>query len=482
MPYIRDNFEPPASHPKALWGLSLIYATFTLSLGVFLANLALFLKSQSGMSDDQSFGITAAFISLSFTTPLLGGYLCDKFGFRNATTVGLAFSFFGMMCIILPGHFTLFLGLSLFLVGNALCTPAIWSLVAMLYHKHDVRKESGSTLFYMLFNIGFLISNFCSGFIMEKLGYFTFFIFGAPLFVGFIAFLFMRGRFKTYAEIQTGERNYKGKDSHGIGILIVISILVTPVCYILLNYVTINSILIWVTVVISFLYLFKISRGLEPEEAKRLKAFMVLCIVGLAYLVIFSSEFDLLPVYAQGNIDRLIGGIELPAGIVTSLDPAYCILIGFVYSALWIKLDKINKNPALPTKFAVGLIFASLGYLLLTLLVYTHMASTFSILWLLLVFLFFVSGELLVVPIGIAMAGKLSPEGKEGICMGIWNLMTGAAAVLLGYLADFTVVPATDTISQSNYAYMVVFAYIGVTVLLLGIIMFFCRGFVKRLL
>jgi POT family proton-dependent oligopeptide transporter len=478
-----ESLSNSTSHPKALWGLSLIYATFTLSFGIFLANLAIFLKHQIGLNDDQSFGITAAFISLSFTTPLLGGYLCDKFGFRNAASVGLAFSFIGMMCLIIPGHITLFGGLSLFLVGNALCTPAIWSLVAMLYHKEDVRKESGSTLFYMLFNIGFLTSNFCSGFVMESIGYqLTFLIFGSPLLIGFIAFMFIRSRFKTYTEIQKGERNYKGTNTFGISSLIVISIVLTPICYLLLNYVLINSILLWVTVAISFTYLYILSRKVPEVESKRLKAFMILCLVGLAYLVIFSSEFGLLPVFAQGNIDRLVAGIELPAGIVTSLDPAYCIIIGFVYSALWVKLDKMKKNPALPTKFSFGLIFASLGYLLLSFLIFTHIDSSFSILWLLIVFLLFVSGELLVVPIGISMAGKLSPEGKEGICMGVWNLMTGASAVLMGYLADLTVVPATDTIQQSNSQYMDVFIIIGVVVFVLGVIMFFCRGFVKRLL
>jgi len=83
---------------------------------------------------------------------------------------------------------------------------------------------------------------------------------------------------------------------------------------------------------------------------------------------------------------------------------------------------------------------------------------------------------------GISMAGQLSPEGKEGFCMGVWNLMSGAGAVLMGYMAFFTVVPSTDTITQSNTQYMTVFATVGVIIFLLGIVMFLCRGFIKRLL
>ncbi|MFT6834323.1 MAG: POT family proton-dependent oligopeptide transporter [Francisellaceae bacterium] len=477
------NISVNNSHPKALWALSLIYATFTLSFGIFLANLAIFLKSQAGMTDDQSFQITAAFISLSFTTPLLGGFLCDKFGFRNAVTVGLGLSFIGMMCIIIPGNLTLFLGLAIFLAGNALCTPAIWSLIGMLYHKNDARRESGSTFFYMLFNIGFLTSNFFSGFVIAKIGYYyTFLIFGSPLLIGFLAFLIFRSRFRTYRETEEGELMNQGNITVNIISLIAISILLVPLYYMLLNYAEINGIILWIVVLASFAYLFIVSRKLPKAQANKLIAFIILCIVAMAYFIVFASEFGLLPIFAQGNIDRLILGVQVSGGIITSLDPAYCILIGFIYTAMWVKLDKLNKNPSLPTKFALGLILASIGYLILSLLIKTYISSMFSMLWLLLVFGFFVAGELLVVPMGISMAGQLSPEGKEGFCMGVWNLMSGAGAVLMGYMAFFTVVPSTDTITQSNTQYMTVFATVGVIIFLLGIVMFLCRGFIKRLL
>ena len=470
-------------HPKALLTLSLIYATFTLSFGIFLANLSLFLKDQVGMTDDQSFQITAAFISLSFTVPLLGGYLCDKFGFRNAVSVGLGLCFIAMMCISVPGRFTMFLGLSLFLTGNALCTPAIWSLVSMLYHKHDAKRESGSTLFYMLFNIGFLCSNFFSGFVIESVGYYyTFLFFGSPLLLGFVAFFFVRGSFRTHGEMEEGELMNKGNVVVNVLALIGISIVLIPVCYWLLNYAEINGIILWVVVVVSFLYLFKISRKLPKAQANKVIAFILLCIISLAYFIVFTSEFGLLPIFAQGNIDRLIFGMDVSAGIITSLDPAYCILIGLFYTALWVRLGKVNKNPALPTKFAMGLILASIGYLILALLIKTNISSMFSMFWLLLIFGFFVAGELLVIPIGISMSGQLAPKGKEGFCMGVWNLMSGTGAVLMGYVAIFTVVPKLDSLTQSNEQYMIVFLSVGAVILIIGITMFFCRGYIKKLL
>src|SRR5260221_6492233 len=44
------------------------------------------------------------------------------------------------------------------------------------------------------------------------------------------------------------------------------------------------------------------------------------------------------------------------------------------------------------------------------------------LIWLLPIFILFVTGELLILPTGIAMAVRLAPPGKEGLFMGFWNV------------------------------------------------------------
>ncbi|MFZ9036139.1 MAG: peptide MFS transporter [Francisellaceae bacterium] len=474
------------THPPSLWILSGVYACFTLALGVCMANLLLYFNHHTQLGNDHSFQVYAAFNSLAFTLPLIGGLLCDKFGFRNTATIGLGLSFIGLAIFAIPSEQSIFLGLAVFLVGNLYCTPAIWSLITMLYERSDSRRDSGSTIFYMLFNIGFLLANLTSGFVGEAIGWhLTFLLYGTPSLIAFFVFFFLRGKIKTHEEVITGERRFQRSSAYGITWLLIWAIILTPVCYILLNFVIINDIILWSMVLVSFVYIWHLSMKHKKNDSRqsgRLKAFLFLCIVAMAYLIIFNSEFGLLPVFAENNLNREIAGITFPGEIITSLDPAYCIVIGLFYSWLWVKLDKYRKNPSLPTKFTWGLIFAACGYLLLSLILFNFLNIKFSILWLFLVFLLFVAGELLVVPIGIAMVGKLSPEGHEGLLMGIWNLMTGAGALLTGYIASFTVIPKSDTLTQSNLQYLWVFLSIGIVVLIIGLFMLWVKKFIIKLI
>ena len=59
-------------------------------------------------------------------------------------------------------------------------------------------------------------------------------------------------------------------------------------------------------------------------------------------------------------------------------------------------------------------------------------------LWILLGYVFLTTAELLISPIGYSMVGRLSPEGKEGILMGVWTLFIGFGAIISSYLANLT--------------------------------------------
>ncbi|MCF6776451.1 oligopeptide:H+ symporter [Thiotrichales bacterium 19X7-9] len=470
--------------PKSLWILSLIYMTFTFAFGVFLSYLLVMLELVYGLTKDQSFNLFAAFNSLAFSLPVLGGFFCDKFGFRNGAMVGLLFSAMGMLTLLMPGFTFLILGLSIFLVGNAFCTPALWSLVGMLYHKQHKKRESGSTIFYLLFNIGFLLSAISAGFMLKYYGKPGLILYIIPLFFGFLLMLLLRKKIRTHNELISGKILVRGKSNlHSTMMIIIISITLVPICYFLLNFVMINSIIMWVIVALAFLYIIYLSIFIKDrQKSKHLVAYVCLCFIGFAYLIIFNSEFGLLPIFAQSSINLMIGSIQLPAGEITSLDAFYCIFLGLIYSTLWTRLEKKGKNPSFPTKFSLGLIFASIGYLILSLLIFTHLSSTFTVFWLLLVFLFFVSGELMILPIGIAMAGKLAPEGKEGLLMGVWNMVTGVSAVFVGFIASFTVSPKGSSLSVINTQYLKVFFTLGLCIFIVGLIAFILRGLIKRLL
>lgn len=460
-------------HPPALWWLSLVYGLYAISYGVLFANLLLYSDHNPLLhfTENHAFQFFAAFSTLTFILPFVGGHVCDKHGFLKVAKTGLLLNFIGFLCLTInASKLFFFIGIGLCLTGNAFAMPAIWSMVGLIYAKQDGMQEAGTTIFYLLFNIGFLIAFSCSGSISEWYGYPTMFaIFSLGALFSFIALQYSTKLITNLPIVKSDTKKF---------IALTIGIFLTTIF--LLIFLVINNILMWLLTFAAFSYLIYLAKQSNylPYQ-KSIRAFMYLCLLGIVGITIYNAEFGLLPEFSDHAINLSIASFKLPAQIITSLDPLFCILLGVLLSKLWVYLTARGKNPALATKLSLGIILPALGYLLLVFALWSAMSHKLHLIWLLPIFILFVLGELLVIPVGIAMATRLAPPDKEGLFMGIWNLMQGFSALITGYIAYFTVVKPTQTQLQINLQYDQVFFNTGLVILLIGVVAFFTRNKIK---
>ncbi len=170
---------------------------------------------------------------------------------------------------------------------------------------------------------------------------------------------------------------------------------------------------------------------------------------------------------------------ELPASLFQALNPAYILIFGLVFSALWSFLAKRGWEPPAPTKFAFGLLQLSLGFFCLWW--GTKTASPLGmvgLVWLILSYLLQTTGELCLSPIGLSMMTRLSPPRLVSTTMGAWFLATAFSQYIAGIIAKFTAVgenglsagvpPPAETVE----IYGKVFLQIGLTALLVGLLAF----------
>jgi POT family proton-dependent oligopeptide transporter len=109
---------------------------------------------------------------LCYLTPLLGGFIADRFfGNRNCILLGGSMMAIGQMLLftsatIFPSNLSLattlmWLALGIIIFGNGFFKPNISSMVGSLYPKQEKSKlDTAFTIFYMGINVGAFLGQF----------------------------------------------------------------------------------------------------------------------------------------------------------------------------------------------------------------------------------------------------------------------------------------------------------------------------------
>ena len=185
-----------------------------------------------------------------------------------------------------------------------------------------------------------------------------------------------------------------------------------------------------------FAYLLVLG-GLNADEKKRILVIAVLFVFAAIFWSAFEQTPTALNLFAQDFTNRTIGGWEMPATWFQSINSAWIILLAPVVAALWTALGSKNINLSSPVKFAIGLGFTTIAFLVMLFASYIvvgegHTATKVSPLWLITFYLLLTLGELFVSPVGLSSMTTLSPKRYVGQMMGIWFLASSLGNLIGG--------------------------------------------------
>ncbi len=471
-------------HPVGLWFLAWLAILVNFSFGTINSLLVLYLTHPLHFSQKEAYPLVAAFNSLIFATPIVGGYLAGKFGYKQACLIGLIMCLIGAASVTIVTKVNMYFGLAAFVIGIGLAVTAFYCLVDLLYAKQDVRRESGFTLYYLLFNIGFLAAGIVGGYVSQDFGYHYAFVAAAAALIVAIISLLLSWKMIQPHPTRSMAPQIKWPGGLNYLALIVFGGVFIPLALLMLKEVHLNNMLLWLLVIGASIGLIVLAWKQRDKIARyKLYAFLALCIISIVFWSLYMLESSLLTIFIEKNVNRVFFGSTIPPSAFYGLDPFFIISLGFFFSWAWRHLAERNKNPTLPTKFSASLIVMGCGYLLFVVGIYfcnqLHQTSMF---WVVAGYLFLTTAELLLSPVGLAMVGRLSPVGKEGILMGVWQLFTGFSAVVSGYLASMTVVPKARTPAVNNPIYSSSFTRIGLAAVIIGVITIFFIPAIKRLI
>ena len=133
-----------------------------------------------------------------YLTPILGGYIADKYiGYRWAVVIGAFVMTLGHASMALESiHAFLYIGIGCLIVGNGFFKPNITSIISHMYRDVPEKKDGAYTIFYMGVNAGAFLGIMLCGYLGEKVGWhYGFGLAGVFMFLGMLQFYFAQGIF-----------------------------------------------------------------------------------------------------------------------------------------------------------------------------------------------------------------------------------------------------------------------------------------------
>lgn len=424
-----------------------------------------------GMEEGTALAIMSIYGSLVYMSGIIGGWLADRiFGASKAVFYGGILIMLGHIALAIPGSMALFfVSMVLIVLGTGLLKPNVSSVVGELYSEHDQRRDAGFSIFYMGINLGGFIAPLIVGTIgMNYNFHLGFGIAAVGMFLGLVIFMYTKkknlGLAGTYvaSPLSPAERK-KVLLIIGIGaVLLAVIVAIT----IPLGLLTFDSLIVIVGILgiliptLYFIVMFRSPRTTNVERS-RLIAYIPLFIAAIMFWAIQEQGSTILASYADKRTQLDFAGIHISPAWFQSLNPLFIITLAPVFAWLWMKLGK--RQPTIPKKFALGLLFAGLSFLVILLPAYFGGENSLvNPLWLVLSYFIVVLGELCLSPVGLSATTKLAPSAFSAQTMSLWFLASAAAQAINAQIVKFYS-PATE---------MTYFGVIGGVAILLSILLY----------
>ena len=458
-------------HPPSLPYLFLTEMWERYGFYVVQGLLVLYLTMYFGYDDDASYTILGAFTALAYMSPIVGGYVADKYlGFKNCIIWGGIFLIIGYAILAMPfANALLYPGLATIVIGTGLFKPNVSSLLGIQYPKNDPRLDSGFTIFYIGINLGAFLAGITSGYIREYVGWWaSFAVASTGLILGLATFLYA---LRFINDPHPDKSEHKSKFRFFIYCLLAIA----GISFLFTMHKLTDWLLPSLGIVLLF-YLGYLALQQEPAARNRLLLLTALIVSSVIFWMLYLQMFFSANLFVERLVNRDVFGLHLSNTVFWASESVFIILLGPIFAWAWHVLNRQNRNPSYVAKFITGIFFAGMGMLVLGLS--TYMPDSEGLVHPIFIFgayLLVTIGELFLSPIGLSAVTILAPTNLTGMMMGIWFVAIGFGGVFAGVIAKAASVPnkvdmTVDMLSIYRHAFLD-FAYLAffVTIVLIFI-------------
>jgi POT family proton-dependent oligopeptide transporter len=465
------------SHPKGLYILFMTEMWERFSYYGMRAIFILFMTKALLFDKALASNIYGSFTGLVYLTPLLGGYISDKYwGNRRSIFAGGVMMAIGQFVMFASGslvsstptaentsaNMLMYLGLGLLIFGNGFFKPNISTMVGQLYPTADKRVDGAFTIFYMGINLGAFLSPLVCGGLGDtgnpadfKWGFLAA---GIGMTISIITFELLKNKYIVShdglplgmpkkaivlppgtaadrdADMAKASADIPKFNTTQLMMWLVIMAGVFFVFKSLMDFDYFGALIFSIAIAVPGLII--TDKSLTTIERKRIWVIFILCFFVIFFWSAFEQAGASLTFFAEEQTERTLFGWEMPASWFQSFNALFIVAFAPIFASMWVRLGKANREPSSPLKMSMGLLLLSLGYFVIAVGVKGVGADVkVGMFWLTTLYLLHTFGELCLSPIGLSMVSKLAPLRFSSLLMGTWFLANSTANKFAGILS-----------------------------------------------
>jgi POT family proton-dependent oligopeptide transporter len=481
MQSIKNRF---ANAPDGTAVLFFIQIFATLGFAVLYSTLVLYATKHLQLSVKMATALMGVFGAFNYGLHLFGGYLGGRFlSNRNLFVGGMALQVIGCGCISTGTLPLFYIGLAFFLTGSGLNVTCINMMLTQRFTSDDPRREGAFLWNYAGMNVGFFVGFSVAGYFQGTESYSSLFIFATLGNFGAIVLALLNWKTLTDRNtplLEATPKQFRVRQLAGIAILIGL----VPVVWFMLQRpggteIILKSICGAVAVMLIYLTL----RHPDRREKRNMTAYLILTIGSLAFWSLYQMAPSGLMLFAVHNVNLMVGRVEIQPQWIQNINTVCIVVGGPLLASLFTRMRARGWKIDIPRQFATSLLLMALAFLILPVGIKLAGGDGKSaFVWLFLSYVLQSIGELLIMPIGYAMIGKIAPKQYQGIMMGSWMLVTGLASLFAGDFSGMIPEPTGTTAVATNPDYAKLFGALGVGSLVVGVALLLLIPFLRKLI
>jgi POT family proton-dependent oligopeptide transporter len=398
-------------HPRGLATLFFTEMWERFSYYGMRAFLILYMVHALNFDDKHAGSVYGTYTASAWALAIFGGIIADRWlGQYKSVLIG------GI--IIAIGHFTLvfhalpsfYAGLAFIAVGTGLLKPNVSGIVGSLYDTNDPRRDAGFSIFYMGINLGAALGPLVAGYLAQRVDWHVgFACAGVGMTLGLIQYILGRRHLQPAIDRLARQRRTEREEEAAPAARTPAA---TPAG--------------------------TTRAGFTALEWKRLAAMAVFFVFAAIFWGAYEQAGSTLNLFGDRYTRTTILGFNFPSSWFVSVQAVLVILLAPAFAWLWTTLGK--NEPSTPAKFAIGLFFVGLSFVLLLVPAFRLQASPgirVSPFWLVGCYFIQELGELSISPVGLSVFTKLSPAKIVGLMLGVWFLADSVGNKVAGLAAGF---------------------------------------------